>query len=431
MAQGRPALALTGRAPGARRAPDRAARDAAAPTPQTPPTDSDPDLVAAIRARVAEAGGRVTFSEFMALALYHPDHGYYLAETVRSAREGDFLTAAELHPIFGAVVAGQLAEMWDLLERPATFTLREYGAGPGTLGLTIVETLARERPEVLAAFRYEPVEVNPAHRRAISARFAAAGRGDNLVGPGDGPRGASDGGATERIVGCVLANEFVDAFPVHRVRGRIGGSFEESYVAWHDGRFVEGWDAPSTGDLAAYLDRAGVSLAPGQIGEIDLAAGPWLDEVSDALERGYLLVIDYGHPASELYSPKRFAGTLLGYRGHAVVDDPLVSVGRQDLTAHVDFTTLTASAADRRLVPLGSTTQARLLVDGDLERRLNEERERPDLSLEAYLAIRSSIGRLLDPRALGGFGVLLFGRGVPTDRLPTGLGGGAVTTSQR
>jgi SAM-dependent MidA family methyltransferase len=348
----------------------------------------------------------------MELALYAPGHGYYVGDAERSTREGDFLTAAELHPVFGRVVAGQVAQMWEALARPRPFTLREYGAGPGTLGLTIAETLAREHPAVLDALRYEPIELNPAHRRAIGERFAAAGRTEVLA-----------ASVAPRIVGCVIADEFIDAFPVHRVRGAALGHIEESHVAWSDDRFVELWETPSTPELARYLERVGVTLEAGQTAEIDLAVAPWLDEVAGALERGYLLVMDYGHDAAELYSTRRFAGTLLGYRGHAVSDDPFVSVGRQDLTAHVDFTSLVALAVERGLQPLGRTTQARFLVDAGLERRLNDERERPDLSVEDYLALRSSIGRLLDPRQLGGFGVLLFGRDVPPDALPSGFAG--------
>jgi SAM-dependent MidA family methyltransferase len=396
------------------------------PRPRTAPQPaevSDPDLVEAIRSRIRAAGGRITFAEFMYLALYHPAHGYYMADAVRSAREGDFLTAAELHPIFGGVIAGQLAEMWDALEHPPRFTLREYGAGPGTLGLAIVRGLAADRPDVLDALIYEPIEVNPAHRRVIGDRFADAGLGEHLaVGEpraADGPE-SPDWSDQAAIVGCVLANEFVDAFPVHRVRGTEDG-IEEQYVTALDGGFGGEWAAPSTADLSGYLESDGVTLAPGQLAEIDLAAAEWLDDVSAALERGYLLVIDYGHPASELYSSKRFAGTLLGYQGHSVVDDPFAAVGRQDLTAHVDFTTLSRWAAERGLAPLASTTQARFLVDGALERLLGRERARPELGLEEYLALRSSIGRLLDPRALGGFGVLLFGRDVPADRVPSGF----------
>jgi SAM-dependent MidA family methyltransferase len=116
----------------------------------------------------------------MDLALYHPQHGYYRGPTVRSAREGDFLTAAELHPIFGRVLARQLTEMWDLLERPAPFTVREYGAGPGTLGLTILEGLRTDGSESLGRLAYEPIEINAAHRATLADRFASAGVGDRL-----------------------------------------------------------------------------------------------------------------------------------------------------------------------------------------------------------------------------------------------------------
>jgi SAM-dependent MidA family methyltransferase len=357
----------------------------------------------------------------MELALYHPEHGYYMGATVRSAREGDFLTAAELHPIFGRVLARQLVEMWDALGRPDPFVLRDEGAGTGALGLSVLAGLRADGAPLLDALAYEPVERNPAHHAALAARITDAGFTDRLR-PPTGRRVRADSSARD-TVGCVVANELVDALPVHRVVGSVGGRLRESFVAWRDGWFAEEIDDPSTQALEHQLERVGVELAPAQVAEVNLAMAAWLDSVSDRLERGYVLVIDYGHLAAELYAAARAGGTLRAYRGHTAHADPFRFVGRQDLTAHVDFTALGLLASDRGLAPLGTTTQARFLVDGGLERLLVVERERPELDLESYLLLRASIGRLLDPRALGAFRVLLLGRGVPRDRLPSGFGG--------
>ena len=226
------------------------------------------------------------------------------------------------------------------------------------------------------------------------------------------------------MTGVIIASEFIDAFPVHRVEGTVGGGLRERFVTWRDGWFAEDAGEPSRPELAATLAAAGIELAPGQQAEVDIAMGAWLDDVAAELERGYVLVIDYGYPADELYSAERSGGTLRAYHVHTAHDDPFRFVGRQDLTAHVDFTTLAREAEERGLETLGLTTQAAFLVAASLEGLFAAERDRPDLDAEAYLTLRAAIVRLLDPRALGGFRVLLLGRGVPTDRLPSGFGEG-------
>jgi len=370
--------------------------------------------VAIIRDRIDSAGGRITFAEFMELSLYESEHGYYRGPILRAARGGDFLTAAELHPIFGAVIARQLAEMWAILGRPARFALREYGAGPGTLGLSILHALDLDARELAGRITYEPIEVNRFHRQALADRFAAAGFAERLRWPtphaGEPP-----------LVGVVLANEFIDALPVHRMEADADGRLRELFVTWHGEWFAEEAGEPSDRSLVDYFEALGIKLAPGQRAEVNLAVAPWLDEVRDTLERGYVLIIDYGHPAVELYSAARREGTLRAYRGHTAHDDPFRAVGRQDLTAHVDVTMIGRWANDRGLGSLALTTQARFLVAGGLEDLLGRERTRTDLDAASYALLRSSIGRLLDPRALGGFPVLLLGRGAPARRLPSGF----------
>ena len=183
----------------------------------------------------------------MDLALYDPDGGYYRATSPRPGREGDFLTAPEAHPIFGAALARAVADTWDRLDRPDPFVLREYGAGTGTLAVAILDGLARERPDLAAVLRYDPIEVEPRRLEAIAARLDAAGHARVLT-PTTGGSGP--------IVGLVLANEVLDALPTHRVVVR-DGVLREVAVTWHDASFADIEIDPSTPALAARLDYGG------------------------------------------------------------------------------------------------------------------------------------------------------------------------------
>ncbi len=358
-------------------------------------------LEAVIRDEIATTGP-LTFARFMELALYYPELGYYVGPRARATREGDFLTAPELHPVFGRVLARVLDGLWEAMGRPDPFTLREYGAGSGALAVAIVGGLHDDRSDLLAALRYEPVEHSRHRRDELAGRLAT------LV--GTPPIGHPEPGRP--IVGAVLANEFLDALPVHRVTC-IGGELRELCVDWTGGSFASVPRPPSTPALAARLSDDGVRLAEGQVAEICLALDGWLDELSRDLLRGYAIVIDYGHPASTLYGPERLEGTLRAYVRHTVHADPFRDVGEQDLTAHVDLTALERGAAARGLALLGRTTQARFLVGAGMEELLEASRSDPAIAIDGYLLLRSSIARLLDPRALGGFAVVVLGRGVP------------------
>lgn len=385
-------------------------------TAATPGDDpaGDPVLVDRLRAEIEKAGP-IPFARFMEVALYDPDRGYYTGPAARPTREGDFLTAPELHPLFGRTLARQVAECWDRLERPDAFRLREYGAGAGTLGLTILEGLATEAPELARSILCEPIERNPHRRAELVDRFRAAGLEGRVASPP--PPGRPAGPWT----GLVLANEFVDALPVHRIVWR-DGRLQEIFVGVEADRFVDVPGPPSTSALAARLAADGVRLVEGQRGEVCLAIDAWVADAIGTLERGYLIIIDYGHPAAELYGPRRLAGTLLGYRGHRVVDDPYVFVGRQDLTAHVDLTALERAARAAGGTVLGTTTQAEFLTGLGIGDELVAAGRGSTSALGDYLAARAAVLRLLDPAAMGRFRVVVVGREVPATPVLRGLG---------
>jgi SAM-dependent MidA family methyltransferase len=378
---------------------------------------SNPALMERLRAEIA-ANGPITFARFMELALADPEHGYYAAQDDRPTRAGDFLTAPELHPIFGAVLGRALDEQWRALDRPARFLLREYGAGTGALAESILRGLADDGSGLLDALVYEPVELFPARVERIRDRVASAGFAAALADPATTP--PTDPGATPRD-GAVLANEFLDALPVHRVVVRDGVLLER-FVGWsgEDRRFVDAEAAPSTPALADRLAVEGVQLREGQAAEIRLATDPWVAAMSAGVGRGFATVIDYGAPAVELYGASRHEGTLRAYSGQRAHADPYAAVGRQDLTAHVDFTAVERAAAAHGWRTLGLTSQAEFLVGSGFGDLFASRQAEPDVEPEAYLALRASAARLLDPQALGGFRVLVLARGVPDD---TALGG--------
>jgi len=210
--------------------------------------------------------------------------------------------------------------------------------------------------------------------------------------------------------GAILANELLDALPVHRVEGGAGGELFESFVDVDDaGLFSTIPGPPSTVALAARLEDEHVDLAPRQQAEICLALDGWLQAAARPLRRGSVLLIDYGYSAPELYRPDR-GSTIRAYHRHRVHADPFVAIGRQDLTAHVDLTAVERAARAAGLQALGRTTQAAFLSElgaGELLVALQSE---PGITLERYLEARSALVRMLDPRATGGFAVLAFGR---------------------
>ncbi|HEY7702840.1 MAG TPA: SAM-dependent methyltransferase [Candidatus Limnocylindrales bacterium] len=371
-----------------------------------PPADlSDlaehPGLAARIRDEIRRSGP-IPFARFMELALYDPEGGYYRSAEARPGRSGDFVTAPELHPIFGEMLGRAVEEAWRVLGAPDPFVVREHGAGEGALAVPLLRGRS-------VAIRYAPVEVDDRRLAALRQRFADAGMTDRLVG--------IEGG--EPFDGIVLANEVLDALPVHRVRRRGDALRELAVDVGPSGAFVEVEVEPTTPALAARLVAEGIELADGQTAEIGLAIDAWVASAAAPLRRGLMILIDYGGPAAELYDPvRRRDGTLRAYVRHQVSDDPYRYVGRQDLTAHVDVTAVVRAAERAGLVTLGITTQAEALMGLGVEERLREIQADPATTFEDYATLRSSLMRYLDPAAMGRFRVMVFGRGWPARTVP-------------
>ena len=348
--------------------------------------EGDAELEAAIRDEIA-ATGPMTFARFMELALYHPERGYYRNAAARPGRDGDFLTAPEAHPIFGQAIARLAIDVWSALGRPATFTIREHGAGSGALAAALVDGVRATEPDLAGALRYRAVEVEPRRLEELRARLG------DVVEPDDGAP----------IDGLVIGNEVLDALPTHRVVGTAGG-LDEVYVAIVDGSLANSSGPPSTPALEARLDAEGITLAEGQRAEICLATDAWVAGAAGGLAKGLLLLIDYGHSAAALYDNRRRPrGTLAAYVSHRIHDDPYRAIGRQDLTAHVDVTAVEAAARAAGLEHLATTTQGRFLAGLGVGDLLVALQSGPDADLAGYLDAKASLVRMIDPAAMGGF----------------------------
>ena len=351
--------------------------------------------LAALIGAEAEARGRLTFAEFMAMALYHPAGGYY-TRAGRVGERGDFYTSPAAHPAFGALLCVQLWRMWRNLGRPSCFTAVELGAGDGLLARNICRYADQLCSEFAESLAYVAVDL----RRPATPPDAT----DSVQFV------VSDRVPFRGVTGCVIANELLDALPFHRFRVS-GSELHEVYVVSDGaGGLSEALGEPSTPLLAERLQGLGMPLPEGFQGEVCLELRPWLASVADALDKGYLLTIDYGYPAGELYAPERMGGTLQTHHRHAVGTDPLVRVGEQDITAHVDFTSVMSEGRAVGLEPVAFGPQVRFLRSLGFGQMLQRLRAMPMGDAERN-ANRMGMLDLVRPGGLGDFRVLLQSRG--------------------
>jgi SAM-dependent MidA family methyltransferase len=357
-------------------------------------------LQALIRDEIAAANGLITFARFMELALYAPGLGYYAAGARKFGEAGDFVTAPELSPLFSQCLAQQCQQ---LLRHLGGGAILEFGAGTGTMASDILLELERLGTlpdhylilELSADLQQRQQETL---RRRVPHLFARIEWLSALPAPG--------------FKGVILANEVVDAMPVHLIRFEEQGA-REGFVSWQEGRFV--WcDRPlSTPELqqqiaTLQLELDAENFCRGYTSEINLVQRGWIRSLAGLLEQGVALIIDYGFPRHEYYHPERTGGTLMCHYRHRAHADPLILVGLQDITAHVDFTALAEAALDCGLEVLGYTGQAQFLLANGLGERIAAIDQS---DARRYLEITQQVKKLTLPNEMGElFKVLALGR---------------------
>ncbi|MSQ42398.1 MAG: SAM-dependent methyltransferase [Dehalococcoidia bacterium] len=361
------------------------------------------------------AGGRITFERFMALALGHPEHGYYSRAGLAWGRDGDYETSPEVHPIFGYLWARQVEQCWERLGRPDRFALVEPGAGSGAFAVAILTWLRARAPACFAATR--PVILDGHPRRVAEQRAALAAAGfaaehaliDEWL------------SQPQRVTGVIISNEYFDALPVHLVERRGDASAE--WVEWYVARAADHVDGlafvagpPSTPQIAAHFARLGLLPGDGARTEVGLAAIEAMRRLAAKLERGYLVTIDYGYAARDLYAPWRREGTLMAFRRHSPQPDPLAAPGRTDLTAHVDLTALAAAAGEGwHTAP--PVTQAEALTVLGLPEALRAAAAGAAADALRFVTDRRAVAVLTDPAGLGRIRVLVMAKDAPLDGL--------------
>jgi SAM-dependent MidA family methyltransferase len=400
--------------------------------------------------------GPLTVAAFMDLALYHSEFGYYARAAQRSGRAGDFFTSVDVGAMFGDLLEIQIAEMAELLagitvenegraqptalsaDPVSVFELVEAGAGNGRLSADILRAARRRHPDLFGRTKLHLVEASAAARGAQPATLGEVA--ERVV--------SSTARLPPSFDGVLLANELIDAFPVHQVVMRPGG-LREVYVDLAPdsvrGRapnppFVTREGPLSTPALAEYLRRLDITLEPGWRVEINLQAVDWIRDAAQRLRRGFIILIDYGHEASQLYGVTHAGGTLTTFARHTMAGAEsgaaapwLMNPGAQDITAHVDFTTLRRTAEAEGLATLGLLDQTYFLMGlvdrlepGSLGSRRSQgsgpNPENPgrleNLENLADLNDRLALKTLLMPGGLGSaLKVLLLGKGVGTPAL--------------
>lgn len=347
------------------------------------------ELDSLVRSEI-QLGGPMTFARFMEQALYHDPLGYYRAKPMATTRRGDFLTAPETHPVFGALLARFAIAAAHEIDGTG-FTVVEQGAGTGSLAASFVNYWRAAAPHL--AMRYVIVEPFAPARARLMARL------------GDRAAVVVDIEEIGEFTGVYLSNELLDAFPVHRVRS-VKGELVEVYVALDKDNLVEITAPPSTPQLAAWLNMAEVDLHEGHEIEVSPCIEPWTNAVSSRLQRGYVLTIDYGYTAAEA---SRFSrGTLLAHFGHTTNENYLERIGRQDLTSHVCWTGVERCGEQAGLRTVERLSQRDFLTRWgwkDYGRWLI----RKERAVHADLDAVDRLGRHED--GMGGFGVLLQSNG--------------------
>ncbi len=361
-------------------------------------------IVAEIQAR-----GPIPFSRYMEMCLYDPELGYYSRAAEKFGKAGDFFTSSDVHAVFGRLLARQFEEMWRALGSPARLEVVEFGPGRGLFASDVLDWAAKSFPQFFAAVHYRLVESSPALRTRLRGTLAA-----HLA---SGKASVSEGATLPRSTTPVIvfANEFFDALPVEVVTAE-----GEVRVGVENSRLVERC-VPVTPPVLEFLNRYGVHPETHERVEAGLAAQTAMSEIASTVDRGFIIVIDYGYTRAEQLAG-RHRGTLRAFRQHSMSADAYEAPGEQDLTADASFTALAEAAEAHGLHAAKVLTQSQFLMgigeanrfaDAFADCRLPQERAKVALQLK----------HLVTPAGMGErFQVLVMSRGLP-DQTLEGLSG--------
>ncbi|MDS1344841.1 class I SAM-dependent methyltransferase [Planktothrix agardhii] len=355
---------------------------------------------------------RITFADYMNWVLYHPEYGYYSINKPKLGAEGDFVTSPYLGSDFGEMLAEQFFQIWEIMDCPNAFTLVEMGAGQGILASDILLYLKKKYPDFFQCLNYIIIEKSnflKAQQQHQLKKTLAASISIQWCDLEDIPN--------NNIIGCFFSNELVDAFPVHQIIVQ-DQQLQEIYITLDsEVRFKEIIAELSTEKITDYFKLIDIDLCSNSYPEryrteVNLAALDWIKTLVTKLNQGFILTIDYGYTAQRYYLPSRKEGTLQCYYQHSHHNDPYLNIGRQDITAHVNFTALQLYGKDWGIDGVGFTQQALFLMALGLGDRISALSQPSNYSISEILQRRECLHSLIDPMGLGNFGVLLQSKGL-------------------
>ena len=369
--------------------------------------------------------GPIPFSRYMELCLYHPELGYYSRNAEQFGKAGDFYTSSDVHAVFGRLLARQFQEIWHVLGSPPQIEILEVGPGRGLFAQDVLDWSEKKFPEFFAAVHYSLAEQSPALRGKLTetlSRFLKSGKASLLPGNAgaNGDNEAAERWLVPEIPFIILANEFFDSLPVEILSPQGSLRISTQLKPGQNSRFIETW-APSSAEELAFTDRYSVHPEPGERIEIPLLAQQRMSSLVSSMRRGVFVAIDYGYTRQEQLAG-RHRSTLMAYRQHSATPDPYEAPGEQDITAHVNFTALTAAMKENGMDVHPLLTQSQFLMGiGEVnqfadvfeECRLPQERAKVGLQLK----------HLVSPAGMGeSFQVLVASKGLDAERI-AGLSG--------
>lgn len=332
------------------------------------------------RSIVESPDQRITFYDFMNECLYHPLYGYYSQEKMKIGKQGDFYTSSSIGTLMGECLAhaaiDHLCSITDFDNKFTKVRVVEWGGGNGRLAKHMLDEILISYPSWYTRVEWIAIEKSGYHLNQQEIELADHIHKYKKISTEEWMKEQTDADdASEECYHIVIANELLDAFPVHRLK-QADGKCLEQMIAWDkvQSSFVSRWEMPGDHELSDELERQQIMLIDGQQAEVNTDAAKWVKQLADKLERGYLFVIDYGDVKEEIYAKHRMEGTLVCYRNHQAHDNPLIHVGEQDITAHVNFSNVIQAAIEAGFVDVQMRTQKQFLVEsGILEQLQNHQ----------------------------------------------------------
>jgi len=355
------------------------------PAPDPIAQQHSDQLLALIKQKIVDSGGRINFADYMQLCLYAPGLGYYSAGSYKIGAKGDFTTAPEISSLFSRTLTQHIQDVFAQISQA---NILEFGAGSGKMAIDILTEL-EEKDALPEHYFIIEASADLRFRQEESILSKIPHLLNRIVWLDTLP---------EKFIGVILANEVCDAMPVHCLQFHQGRT-RERFIEYRDSELHWCEGALSNPLLAKQGDA--IQTIAGDthyLTEVNLASQAWLSSLADSLEQGAIFIIDYGYPMSDYYHPQRSQGTLMCYYQHQGHDNPLILQGLQDITAHVDFTSLAQTAVDNGLDVEGFQSQADFLLAGGITTLIPNKEDSNELS---HLQISAEIKQLTLPSEMG------------------------------